>query len=150
MPWLRRFYFGGDQPGTPGADGDGANGAHEASAVGGTGLKALVSDIDDIDPREVSSFPLDGTDITVRVGRYGPYLERGGQRVNVPEDMAPDELTPERAEELLTQPSEDWPLGTDPDTGLPVVAKSGRFGPYVTEVLPEDAPRRPSRAPPRC
>ena len=140
VPWLRQFYFGGDQPSTPGADGDGANEAHEASAVGGTGLKALVSDIDDIDPREVSSFPLDGTDITVRVGRYGPYLERDGQRVNVPEDMAPDELTPERAEELLNQPSEDRTLGTDPDTGLPVVAKSGRFGPYVTELPPEDAP----------
>jgi DNA topoisomerase-1 len=140
VPWLRQFYFGGDQPGAPAADGDGANGAHEASAVGGTGLKALVSDIDDIDPREVSSFPLDGTDITVRVGRYGPYLERDGQRVNVPEDMAPDELTPERAEELLNQPSEDRLLGTDPDTGLPVVAKSGRFGPYVTELPPEDAP----------
>ena len=140
VPWLRQFYFGGDQPSTPAADGDGDNGAHEASAVGGTGLKAMVSDIDDIDPREVSSFPLDGTDITVRVGRYGPYLERDGQRVNVPEDMAPDELTPERAEELLNQPSEDRLLGTDPDTGLPVVAKSGRFGPYVTELPPEDAP----------
>jgi DNA topoisomerase-1 len=140
VPWLRQFYFGGDQPGTPAAGGDGASGAPEALAVGGTGLKALVSDIDDIDPREVSSFPLDGTDITVRVGRYGPYLERDGQRVNVPEDMAPDELTPERAEELLNQPSEDRVLGTDPDTGLPVVAKSGRFGPYVTELPPEDAP----------
>jgi len=140
VPWLRQFYFGGDQPGTPAAGGDGASGAPEALAVGGTGLKALVSDIDDIDPREVSSFPLDGTDITVRVGRYGPYLERDGQRVNVPEDMAPDELTPERAEELLNQPSEDRLLGTDPDTGLPVVAKSGRFGPYVTELPPEDAP----------
>jgi len=138
VPWLRRFYFGGDEPGTKGQpDGKSANGTR---TVGETGLKALVSDIDDIDPREVSSFPLDGTDVTVRVGRYGPYLERDGQRVNVPEDMAPDELTPERAEELFSQPNEDRVLGTDPGTGLQVVAKSGRFGPYVTELLPEDAP----------
>ncbi|HYY19867.1 MAG TPA: type I DNA topoisomerase, partial [Streptosporangiaceae bacterium] len=128
VPWLRRFYFG-EEPVNGNGDGDAE-----------TGLKALVSDIDDIDPREVSSFPLDGTDITVRVGRYGPYLERDGQRVNVPEDMAPDELTPEKAEELFAQPNEDRDLGNDPGTGLPVVAKSGRFGPYVTEVLPEDAP----------
>jgi len=114
--------------------------ANGTSAAAETGLKALVSDIDDIDPREVSSFPLEGTDITVRVGRYGPYLEREGQRVNVPEDMAPDELTPERAGELFSQPNEDVVLGTDPGTGLQVVAKSGRFGPYVTELLPEDAP----------
>jgi DNA topoisomerase-1 len=135
VPWLRRFYFG-DQPGNGNGDADGTDG-HDSA---GAGLKALVSDIDDIDPRQVSSFPLDGTDITVRVGRYGPYLERDGQRVNVPEDMAPDELTPEKAEELLAQPNEDRTLGTDPGTGLTVVAKSGRFGPYVTEVLPEDAP----------
>ena len=69
--------------------------------MNGLGLKALVSDITDIDARDVSSFPLAGTDIVVRVGRYGPYLERDGQRANVPEDMAPDELTPEKAEELL-------------------------------------------------
>ena len=136
VPWLRRFYFGGDQPVAAGPNG----GAPNRTSVGGAGLKALVSDIDDIDPREVSSFPLEGTDITVRVGRYGPYLERDGQRVNVPEDMAPDELTPERAEELLNQPNEDVVLGTDPGTGLQVIAKSGRFGPYVTELLPEDAP----------
>ena len=158
VPWLRRFYFGGDQRaaagpdgGTAGgnaADGEGTaadgkianGGARNGTSVGEAGLKALVSDIDDIDPREVSSFPLEGTDITVRVGRYGPYLERDGQRVNVPEDMAPDELTRERAEELLNQPNEDVVLGTDPGTGLQVIAKSGRFGPYVTELPPEDAP----------
>jgi len=76
----------------------------------------------------------------VRVGRYGPYLERDGQRVNVPEDLAPDELTVEKAEELLNQPNDDVVLGTDPGTGLTVLAKAGRFGPYVTEQLPEDAP----------
>jgi DNA topoisomerase-1 len=143
VPWLRQFYFGGDQPegdAVAPADGPGSSQANGNGSSTETGLKALVSDIDDIDPREVSSFPLDGTDITVRVGRYGPYLEREGQRVNVPDDMAPDELTPEKAEELLAQPNEDRTLGTDPGTGLTVVAKSGRFGPYVTEVLPEDAP----------
>src|SRR5580693_6480597 len=119
VPWLRRFYFG--------ADGD-------------EGLKSLVSDISDIDARDVSSFPLADSDIVVRVGRYGPYLERDGQRVNVPEDMAPDELTVERAEELFKQPNADVVLGTDPATGHVLVAKAGRFGPYVTEQLPEDAP----------
>ena len=127
VPWLRRFYFG--------TDGDGA--AHEE------GLKELVSDIGDIDARDVSSFPLDGTDIVVRVGRYGPYLERDGERVNVPEGTAPDELTAERAAELFALPSGDVPLGTDPATGYQIVAKSGRFGPYVTEVLPEDSAAKP-------
>src|SRR6184192_3358971 len=69
VPWLQRFYFG--------TDGDPAH--HEE------GLKELVSDLGDIDARDVSSFPLAGTDIVIRVGRYGPYLERDGQRVNVPE-----------------------------------------------------------------
>ena len=123
VPWLRRFYFGAD-------DGDSAD----------PGLKSLVGDISDIDAREVSSFPLAGSDIVVRVGRYGPYLERDGQRVNVPEDIAPDELTVEKAEELFNQPNADVSLGTDPGSGREVVAKAGRFGPYVTELLPEDAP----------
>jgi DNA topoisomerase I len=123
VPWLRRFYFG--------ADGDAGN---------EQGLKSLVSDIGDIDARDVSSFPLAGSDIVVRVGRYGPYLERDGQRVNVPEDMAPDELTVERAEELFNQPNGERVLGTDPATGHVLVAKAGRFGPYVTDQLPGDAP----------
>jgi len=122
VPWLRRFYFGTD---------------------GEEGLKQLVSDLGDIDARDVSSFPLAGSDIVVRVGRYGPYLERDGQRVNVPGDIAPDELTPERAAELFDRPSTDVALGTDPETGYQVVAKSGRFGPYVTEVLPEGATGKP-------
>ena len=127
VPWLRRFYFG--------ADGD-------------EGLKDLVSDIGDIDARDVSSFPLADSDIVVRVGRYGPYLERDGQRVNVPEDMAPDELTVEKAEELFSQPNADVTLGTDPATGHVLVAKAGRFGPYVTEQLPEDSKRQaPDRVP---
>jgi DNA topoisomerase I len=125
VPWLRRFYFG---------------------AEGEEGLKEMVSDLGDIDAREVSSFPLAGTDIVIRVGRYGPYLERGEQRVNVPEGMAPDELTPEKAEELLDQPSGDRPLGADPATGRQIVAKAGRFGPYVTEVLEDGADGRPRTA----
>jgi DNA topoisomerase I len=127
VPWLRRFYFGDDDGG----------GAHEE------GLKELVSDLGEIDARDVSSFPLAGTDIVVRVGRYGPYLERDGERVNVPEGTAPDELTPERAAELFAQPNGDIPLGADPATGHELVAKSGRFGPYVTEVLPEGDPGKP-------
>jgi DNA topoisomerase-1 len=119
VPWLRRFYFGAD---------------------GEEGLKDLVSDLSDIDARDVSSFPLPGSDIVVRVGRYGPYLERDGQRVNVPEGTAPDEVTAEYAAELLDRPSGDKILGTDPDTGKTIVAKAGRFGPYVTEVLEEGAP----------
>jgi DNA topoisomerase-1 len=106
-------------------------------------LKALVSNIGDIDARDVSSFPLADTDIVVRVGRYGPYLERDGKRANVPEDIAPDELTPEKAEELLNQPNGERLLGTDPATGHVIVAKSGRFGPYATEQLPEDSKDKP-------
>src|SRR5579875_668248 len=143
VPWLRRFYFGTDGSGGSGGPGGGGGpgGAEAAeSVIGGKGLKALVGDSGGIDPREVSSFPLAGSDIVVRVGRYGPYLERDGQRANVPEDMAPDELTPERAEELFSQPNGDVVLGQDPGTGRVIVAKNGRFGPYVTEQLPEDAP----------
>ncbi|WP_017569354.1 type I DNA topoisomerase [Nocardiopsis halotolerans] len=122
LPWLRRFYFGGED----------TEGRQEA------GLKELVGDrLSDIDPKEVSSLPLPGTDIVLRVGRYGPYLDRNGERVNVPEDLAPDELTLEKAEELFAQPSGDRELGTDPETGRAIVAKTGRFGPYVTEVIEE-------------
>jgi DNA topoisomerase I len=143
VPWLRRFYFGDDGHANGAAEANGGAGSGESA---GPGLKALVSDIGDIDPRDVSSFPLDGTDIIVRVGRYGPYLERDGQRANVPEDMAPDELTPEKAEELFNVPSGDKPLGSDPVSGHEVVAKAGRFGPYVTEVLPEGAKDKPRTA----
>jgi DNA topoisomerase I len=119
VPWLTRFYFGEN---------------------GEEGLHQLVSDLGEIDAREVNSFPV-GADIVVRVGRYGPYLERGDQRANLPADLAPDELTVEKAEELLSAPSGDKILGTDPDTGRTIVARSGRYGPYVTEILPEDAPK---------
>ncbi|WP_243719655.1 type I DNA topoisomerase [Actinomadura sp. KC06] len=117
--WLTRFYFG---------------------AEGEEGLKELVGDIGDIDAKGVSSFPIKDSDIMVRVGRYGSYLDRDGERANIPDDIAPDELTADRAAELLAQPSGDRELGTDPATGHTIVAKSGRFGPYVTEILPEPAP----------
>jgi len=123
VPWLRRFYFGTD----------GIDGQKEP------GLKDLVSDLGEIDARDVSSFPLAGTDIVVRVGRYGTYLERDGERVNVPEGTAPDELTPELASQLFEQQGGEKILGTDPATGRTVVARAGRYGPYVTEVLEEDA-----------
>lgn len=119
VPWLNRFYYGDN---------------------GEEGLRELVGDIGDIDAKGISSFPIKGTDIVVRVGRYGSYLDRDGERVNIPDDIAPDELTAEKAEELLAQPSGDRELGTDPATGHTIVAKSGRFGPYVTEILPEPAP----------
>jgi DNA topoisomerase-1 len=148
VPWLRRFYFGNDDHGNGQVKtGNGAvKAVSRSDDSAGLGLKALVSDITDIDARDVSSFPLAGTDIVVRVGRYGPYLERDGQRANVPEDMAPDELTPEKAEELLNVPNGDKPLGTDPESGHELVAKAGRFGPYVTEVLPEGAKDKPRTA----
>jgi DNA topoisomerase-1 len=120
VPWLRHFYFGD-------------------ASQGDEGLKELVSDLGEIDAKEISSFPLKGSsDVMIRVGRYGPYLDRDGERVNIPEDLAPDELDAVKAEELFAQPSGDRELGIDPESGHMIVAKSGRFGPYVTEILPEE------------
>ncbi|MEV7158156.1 type I DNA topoisomerase [Streptomyces misionensis] len=140
VPWLRRFYFG--EGNVTGAAADAGNG--DGDHLGG--LKELVTDLGAIDAREVSSFPV-GNDIVLRVGRYGPYIERGEkdteqhQRADIPDDLAPDELTVELAEELLAKPSGDFELGTDPQTGHTIVAKDGRYGPYVTEVLPEGTPK---------
>jgi DNA topoisomerase I len=106
------------------------------------GLKALVSELGEIDARELATFPVaDGIDL--RVGRYGPYIETpDGTRANVPDDLPPDELTEDKAKELLANPAgEETVLGTDPGSGLTIVAKNGRYGPYVTELLPEDAPK---------
>ena len=105
------------------------------------GLQPLVSDLGEIDAREISSFPIADSDAVLRVGRYGAYVERDGERANVPVELAPDELTAEKAAELLALPSGDHPLGNHPETGLEVVAKTGRYGPYVTELLPEGAPK---------
>src|SRR5207248_1361676 len=82
-----------------------------------------------------------GEPIVVRNGKYGPYVKRGDDTASLPDDVALDELTVDRAVELLNAPKGDDPIGTDPATGLPVYAKSGRFGPYVqlgdTETLPD-------------
>ena len=107
------------------------------------GLETLVTELGDIDARALSTFPLGDSGIDVRVGRYGTYVEASdGRRANVPEDTPPDELTVALAEELLSRPlDEERQLGTDEASGNLIVAKNGRFGPYVTEVLPEDAPK---------
>ncbi|MEZ5118003.1 MAG: type I DNA topoisomerase [Candidatus Nanopelagicales bacterium] len=105
------------------------------------GVKDLTEDLGAIDSRQIATFPIPETDAVVRVGRYGAYVERGEQRANIPPDLAPDELDAAKAEELLSQPSGDHPLGTDPETGREIVAKAGRYGPYVTEVLPEGSPK---------
>ncbi|NMI01261.1 type I DNA topoisomerase [Pseudonocardia acidicola] len=128
--WLSGFYFGADQ-GT------------EGSVARAGGLKKLVGvNLEEIDAREVNSIPL-FDDVVVRVGRYGPYLERivdgQSQRANLPDDLPPDELTAEIAEQLFAVPAEGRVLGTDPVTGHEIVAKEGRYGPYVTEILPEPA-----------
>ena len=125
VDWLTKFYFGnGDDP----------------------GLHQLVTDhLDEIDARAVNSIAIPGSDAVVRVGRYGPYLERGEQRASLPADVAPDELTPTKVEELLSQP-DSRSLGTDPKSGNELVVRTGRYGPYVTEVLPEGADTKPRTA----
>jgi DNA topoisomerase-1 len=140
VPWLRRFYFGEGTSNGSAADAGNGDGDHLG------GLKELVTDLGAIDAREVSSFPV-ANGIVLRVGRYGPYIERGEkdteqhQRADIPDDLAPDELTVDLAEELLAKPSGDYELGTDPATGHTIVAKDGRYGPYVTEILPEGTPK---------
>jgi DNA topoisomerase-1 len=134
LPWLTRFYFGAAGA-TGGADAPGGNGSGE-SEPGGLGLKREVSTyLGEIDAREINSIPIgvgtDGEGIVVRVGRYGPYLQHGEDRVSIPDDLAPDELTIERAEELLAAPSNDRTLGEHPETGLPILVRAGRFGPYI-------------------
>ncbi|HEU4542075.1 MAG TPA: type I DNA topoisomerase [Jiangellaceae bacterium] len=104
------------------------------------GIKHLVDNLGEIDARAISSFPLDDG-VVVRVGRYGPYVEDAdGNRGSVPEDLPPDELTIAKAKELLATGNGDRELGSDPATGRKIVARSGRYGPYVTEVLPNDVP----------
>ena len=136
QPWLTAFYFGNGDAGTPEAAG---------------GLRYLVSDdrLADIDPAEINSIPI-GTDaqgepVVVRVGRFGPYLRRGDATRPLPDDLAPDELTLERALELLDEPTERV-LGTDPDTGLDIIVRPGRFGPYVSVGRPDEVDERPRTA----
>ena len=102
--------------------------------------------LDEIDAREINSIPIPGSDAVVRVGRYGPYLERGEHRASVPADLAPDELTADVVDELLSRPSGDRVLGAHPETGRQIVAKDGRYGPYVTETVPEDDGSKPRTA----
>ncbi len=116
--WLQRFYFGED---------------------GDAGLKELVEGrLAEIDAREVNTLELPGSDIVVRVGKYGPYLERGTDRQTLPPDIAPDELTSARAEEILAQGNQEHELGSDPESGRTIAVRSGRYGPYVTEVVEGD------------
>jgi len=154
LPWLTRFYFGEDQalpkkPSTngsapangaaPGASTNGRAGSETVQLGGDTGrlgLKAAVAvHLGEIDAREINSIPLgtdpDGREIVVRVGRYGPYVQRDEERASIPEDLSPDELTLEKAGAMLEAPSADRELGLDPETGEPVYVKAGRFGPYV-------------------
>ena len=122
VEWLKRFYFGSD---------------------GDDGLHNLVTDqLAEIDARDINSIPI-GDGITLRIGRYGPYLERDDKRVSVPDDMPPDELTVEAAEALLAKPSGDVELGVDPETGRTIVARDGRYGPYVSELPPEGSDEKP-------
>ncbi len=127
--WLHRFYFGDDS----GAGGD------EDS-----GLKGLVSDLSDIDARSINTIEI-GNGIALRVGRYGPYIERDGERVTISDEIPPDELTVSKAEELLAQASDQRELGVNPSTGRAVQVKNGRYGPYVTEEAGEgEKPRTAS------
>ncbi|MFM6974503.1 MAG: type I DNA topoisomerase, partial [Agromyces sp.] len=124
VDWLSHFYFGGD---------------------GQPGLRSVVDNLGEIDARAINSIPITA-DVTLRIGKYGPYLElpppAEGEdpiRVNVPEDVAPDELTPEKAFELIENAAQgDRVVGVHPVTGKTIVAKDGRYGPYVTELLDEE------------
>jgi DNA topoisomerase-1 len=119
VAWLTRFFFGTD---------------------GNPGLEALSADLGAIDAQQINTMKM-GEDIEIRVGRFGAYIQQGQgddrKFANIPETMAPDELTLQIAIELLAQPSGERELGINPENNLPLIAKSGRFGPYVTEVLPE-------------
>ena len=119
--FLSGFFFGPDGP-----DGSG-------------GLRRDVASLgDDIDARAVNSIDL-GRGVTLRVGRYGPYMEKAdGSRANVPPEVAPDELDDQLVDQLFARAADDGrELGVDPDTGHTIIVKDGRYGPYVTEVLPE-------------
>jgi DNA topoisomerase-1 len=127
-PWLNRFWFG-DEAGEP---------TMELADVspGSPGLKRLVDlGKESIDPAEINVVARlradDGEDIVVKPGKFGPYLKKGDATASIPDDLAPDELTAAKAIELLDAPSGDREIGVDPDTGLTIFAKAGRFGPYV-------------------
>jgi len=120
VAWLTKFFYGSEN---------------------NPGLADLSADLGAIDAQAINTMKM-GEDIEIRVGRYGAYLQQGQgddrKFANIPEGMAPDELTLPKAIELLAAPSGERELGTDPTTSLPIIAKSGRFGPYITEVHPEE------------
>ena len=139
VAWLRRFYNGQGASGAAVEETAPAAGELDAAAaLRAQGLKGLVDNLGEIDARAVNSIEI-GEGITLRVGRYGPYLEDGeGKRANVPADVAPDELTVDKARELFARAADDGrELGVDPVSGHVIIAKDGRYGPYVTEVLPD-------------
>ncbi len=117
--WLTNFFYGHDDV---------------------PGLEFLAQDLGNIDAQQINTMKL-SDDIEIRVGRFGAYVQQGvgddRKFANIPENIAPDELTLALAEELLAKPSGERELGIDPVTNLPIIAKSGRYGPYITEILPE-------------
>ena len=129
VEWLNSFYFGSDK--------------HK-------GLRRVIDNLGEIDARSINSIAITD-DVTLRIGKYGPYLEvqepgaaedATPRRVNLPPELAPDELTPAKAKELIEAPVQtDRELGTNPESGKLVLAKDGRFGPYVTEADPEPEPQ---------
>ena len=128
VDWLTSFYFGSDR--------------HR-------GLRQVIDNLGEIDAKSINSLPI-SEDITLRIGKYGPYLEvidpdagpdAPPRRVNIPPELAPDELTPARARELMDAPViTDRVIGVNSENGKTIVAKDGRFGPYVTELEPEAEP----------
>jgi DNA topoisomerase-1 len=129
VPWLTRFY------------------------LGDVGLKATIEQrLGEIDARAVNSIPIgtddQGREIVARVGRYGPYVERGEDRGSIPDDLAPDEVTIDKANQLIDDQSRgDKILGTDPESGLVVLGRTGRFGPYVQlGDVEEGSKEKPKRA----
>ena len=122
IDWLRNFYYGHD---------------------GMPGLNELAADLGVIDAQQINTMKL-SDDIEIRVGRFGAYVQQGQgddrKFANIPEGTAPDEMNLAYAIELLAKPSGERELGIDPDTGFPIIAKSGRYGAYVTEILPEPEP----------
>ncbi|WKE60294.1 type I DNA topoisomerase [Corynebacterium tuberculostearicum] len=141
--WLNGFYFGNA----------GANEQKAASIARHGGLKSLIDvNLEAIDARKVNSLLLytdaEGRDVFVRVGRYGPYIERAVgtnddgsieyQRANLSETVTPDGLNEELAEKLFATPQGGRELGENPENGRMIVAKEGRFGPYVTEIVRDD------------
>ena len=129
IPYLSGFYFGNGRP----------------------GLHQLVTDqLGEMDPRQLNSILIgadaNGEKIEARSGRYGPFLSRGEDTAPIPEDLPPDELDVDKAIELLEAPSGDRPLGTDPESGKAIVAKTGRYGPYVVIEEPEESKQKPKTA----